>query len=83
MFFTKIIIPNWQNLNQSDYFDEKHSKIANKGHSVLEQIWIKGSYLDQRLPQYESLYPIGLNLARIEIPHGGSHYIDFSKTDFY
>ena len=28
-------------------------------------------------------YPIGLKSARIEIPHIGSHYIDFSKTDFY
>ena len=51
-------------------------------HSVLEQIQIKGSYLDQRLSQHESLYPIGLKPARIEIPHGGSHYIEFSKTDF-
>ena len=49
-------------------------------HSVLEQIWIKGSSLDQRLPQHESLYPIGLKLARIEIPHIGSHYIDFTNT---
>ena len=40
-------------------------------------------YPDQRLPQHESLYPIGLKSARIEIPHIGSHYIDFSKTDFY
>ena len=51
-------------------------------HTVLEYIQIKGSYLDQRLPQYESLFPIGLNSARINIPYGGSH-IDFSKTDFY
>ena len=42
---------------------------ASVKHSVLEQIWIKGSYLDQRLPQHES---------RIEMPH-----IDFSKADFY
>ena len=28
-------------------------------HSVLELIQIKGPYLDQRLPQHESLYPIG------------------------
>ena len=45
--------------------------------SVLEQIKIKGPYLDQRLPHHESLYPIGLKSARIEIK------IDFSKTDFY
>ena len=43
-------------------------------HSVLEQIWIKGSYLDQRLPQHESLYPIGLILARIKIPHVGKFF---------
>jgi hypothetical protein len=28
-------------------------------------------------------YPVGLKSARIKIPHGGFHYIDFSKTDFY
>ena len=33
--------------------------------SVLEQIQIKGLYLDQRLSQHESL-----KSARIEIPHG-------------
>ena len=52
-------------------------------HSVLEQIQTKSSYPDQRLPQQESLYPISLKSARIEIPHIGTHYIDFSKTDFY
>ena len=52
-------------------------------HSVLEQIWIKGSYIDQRLLQHESLYPIGLKSARIKVPYIGSNYIDFSKTDFY
>ena len=54
-----------------------------RNHSVLEQIWIKSPYPDQRLPRHESLYPIGLKSARIEIPHIGTHYIDFSKTDFY
>ena len=34
-------------------------------HSVL----VKGSYPDQRLPQHETLHPIGLKSARIEIPH--------------
>ena len=48
-------------------------------HSVLEQIWIKGSSLDQRLPQHESLYPIGLKLARIEILHSGFEF--FSKCE--
>ena len=52
-------------------------------HSVLEQIYIKGSYPDQRLSQHERLYPIGLKSARIEISHIESHYINFSKTDFY
>ena len=52
-------------------------------HSVLEQIQTKSSYPDQRLSQHKSLYPIGLKSARIEIPHIGSHYIDFSKTDVY
>ena len=37
-------------------------------HSVLEQITIKGSYLDQRPSEQESLYPIGLKSARIEMP---------------
>ena len=30
-------------------------------YSVLEQIKIKGPYLDQRLPQHESLYLLGLS----------------------
>ena len=49
-------------------------------------IWLQLEYkistLDQRLPQHESLHPIGLKSARIEIPHIGTHYIYFSKTDF-
>ena len=52
-------------------------------HSVLEHIQIKCSYLDQRLSDYEKLNPIGLKSVRIEIPQGGSHFIDFSKTNFY
>ena len=53
-------------------------------HSVLSwQIWVKGSYLDQKVPQHESLYPKGLKPARIETPNIGFHYKDFSKTDFY
>ena len=36
-----------------------------------------------RLLQHESLCPIGLKSARIEIPHTGSHTLDFSKTDYY
>ena len=51
-------------------------------YSVLEQLLIKGSNLYQRLQQHESKYPIGLKSARIEIPHIGFHYIDFSKNRF-
>ena len=50
--------------------------------SVLGQKKTKGSYPEQRLPQHERLYPIGLKSSRIEIPHFGTHYIDFSETDF-
>ena len=53
------------------------------GHSVLEQIYTKDPYPDQRLPQHESQYPIGLKSASIEITHIVSKYIDLSKTDFY
>ena len=45
-------------------------------------MYLPSFYLDQRLPQHENLYPIGLKSTRIEIPNGGSHLIDFSKTDF-
>ena len=38
-------------------------------HSVLEQIYTKFSYPEQRLPQHESLYPIGLISAQIKILH--------------
>ena len=64
-------------------FESSNLGLILRYHSVLEQIQIKDPYLDQRLPQDESLYPIGLKSARIEIPHGGFHYKDFSKTDFY
>ena len=41
----------------------------------LAYIWIKGSYLDQILPQHESLlYSIGQKTARIEIPHCGNFF---------
>ena len=45
-------------------------------HSVLEQIWTKSPYPDQRLPQHESLHPIGLKSARIEIPHIAVRILD-------
>ena len=38
------------------------------------QIYWQVSYLDQKLPQYESLYPIGLISARIKIPYGGNFF---------
>ena len=44
-------------------------------HSVLEQICIKGTYLYQRVPPHESLYPIGLLSARIEILHIGTFFL--------
>ena len=43
-------------------------------HSVLERIWIKGSYLSQWLPQGERGPPKESKLRWIEILHGGSHY---------
>ena len=42
-------------------------------HSVLEQIWIKGSYLSQWLPQGEMRPPKESKSWWIEIFHGGSH----------
>ena len=42
----------------------------------------KSPYLDQRLPQHESLKPIGQKSQRIEIPHIGFHYIQFKNLIF-
>ena len=42
-------------------------------HSVLEQIWIKGSYLSQWLPQGERGPPKESKSQWIEILHVGSH----------
>ena len=42
-------------------------------HSVLERIWIKGSYLSQWLPQGERWPPKESKSWCIEILHGGSH----------
>ena len=39
-------------------------------------------YLDQRLPQHESLYPIGLKSARIEIPRSGNFLLSKMKNQF-
>ena len=41
----------------------------------------KGSYLDQILPQHESLYPIGLKSARIEILHSGNFFTKWIKFE--
>ena len=84
----QVILPGWLYFVLKYIFMKVQSLICAREsswnfYSVLEQIWIEGSYLDQRLPQHESLYHIGLKSARIEIPYIGSHYIDFSKTDFY
>ena len=42
----------------------------------------KGFYLDQILPQHESLYPIGLKSARIEIPHGGTFFTEWNEFEY-
>ena len=44
-------------------------------HSVLEWIWIKGSYLSQWLPQSERGPPKESKSQWIEILHGGSRFI--------
>ena len=49
---------------KSDSLEQEREKVI-KEHSVLEQIWIKGSYLEQRLSEPESLYFIGLKSATI------------------
>ena len=43
-------------------------------HSVLERIWIKGSYLSQWLPQGERGPPKESKSRWIEIFHGGSQF---------
>ena len=43
-------------------------------HSVLERIWIKGSYLSQWLPQGEREPPKESKSPWIEIFHGGSYF---------
>ena len=43
------------------------------GHSVLERIWIKGSYLSQWLPQGKRGPPKEAKSQWIGILHGGSH----------
>ena len=43
-------------------------------HSVLERIWIKGSYLSQWLPQGERGHPKESKSRWIEILHGGSQF---------
>ena len=50
------------------------SKRGGLSHSVLEYIWIKGSYPDQILPQHVSLLSIGLKLAVIKILHIGNFF---------
>ncbi len=52
-------------------------------HSVLEQIWMGGRCLGQRLPRGGGLCPMGLESAWIEVPHIGSHYIKFQKLFFF
>ena len=47
--------------------------ISDMCHSVLERIWVKGSYLSQWLPQGERGPPKESKSQCIEILHGGSH----------
>ena len=61
-----------------DYFDItsyyfKPAQIGMNCHSVLEWIWVKGSYLSQWLPQGERAPPKESKSRWIEISHVGSH----------
>ena len=68
-----IFIAHLQTLVMSEWLRRSHSEILKT----------KSPYPDQRLPQHESLHHIALKAGSIEITYIGSHYIDFSKTDFY
>ena len=46
-------------------------------HSVLERIWVKGSYLSQWLPQGERGPPKESKSLWIEIFHGGKNFLKF------
>ena len=61
-----------QNVNSG--FNKIGFRIFANGQKPPQRPRIEGSYLDQILPQHERLYPIGLKLARIEIPHGGNSF---------
>ena len=68
---------------KSDSLEQEREKVI-KEHSVLEQIWIKGSYI----PRTKTIIAWKLilhrsKIRRIEIPCGGSHYIELAKTDFF
>ena len=49
--------------------------IAIHYHSVLERIWVKGSYLSQWLPQGERGHPKESKSRWIEILHVGSQIV--------
>ena len=68
-FWIRIISGHARFHNMPHYVYRLSSILVIFLYSVLEQISIKSPYPDQRLPQHESLYHIGLISARIEIPH--------------
>ena len=65
------------NLNHRKRFPQGGSSFPREvpvsPHSVLERIWIKGSYLSQWIPQGERWPPKESKSWCIEILHGGSH----------
>ena len=66
----------WTYLLQNSFFHDLyncHSRYYQE-HSVLERIWIKGSYLSQWLPKGERGPPKESKSQWIEILHGGSQF---------
>ena len=62
-------VPSIGNVEKPNYVSVQLS-----GHSVLEWIWIKGSYLSQWLPQGERGPPKESKSRWIEILYGGSQF---------
>ena len=74
--FCSLILNNTIKVSKNCWFKKfgDFSLKAKCSKAQRPQIWIKGPYLDQRLPQNESLYFIGLISARIKIPHIGKFF---------
>ena len=62
---------NMPKIHKLDYIIELKSNWNLLFHSVLEWFIKQSPYPDQRPPQHESLYPIGLILTKIKILHIG------------